>query len=140
MLAVQDVHWSCGTTRAEVRHRAQSLDISIAPDDALPCLMDIDTLQARPQPPSLPLVLQQSLQCPHACMSKAGLAFSSHDEAEMHSLCSGGQLMQRARVQDLQVWHASAPQSCNPEAHALAGQLLHVHGLLLDRGACPSPA
>ena len=45
IMVVQDVKWSCGTTRAEVRQRAKNLDISIAPDDALPTLMDIDTLQ-----------------------------------------------------------------------------------------------
>ena len=74
MLAVQDVHWSCGTTRAEVRHRAQSLDISMAPDDALPCLMDIDTLQARPlQPPSLPLAPQQFCNAPMLCQKPAWL-------------------------------------------------------------------
>ena len=45
---LQDIQWSCSTTRAEVRRRARDLGVSIAPDNALPCLQDIDTLQARP--------------------------------------------------------------------------------------------
>ena len=48
LIVLQDITWSSTTTRAEVRRRAADLSINIAPDDALPCLQDIDTVQVRP--------------------------------------------------------------------------------------------
>ena len=44
---MQDITWSCNSTRAQVRDRAAHLGLRLAPDCALPTLRDIDTLQVR---------------------------------------------------------------------------------------------
>ena len=44
-VVLQGILWSSSTTRRQVRDKAEALGLRLAPDAALPCLQDIDTVQ-----------------------------------------------------------------------------------------------